>query len=192
MTDPIRCFFAVAPSEEVLRTLEDFLAPWRRRLGNLKWVRRDQIHLTLKFCGSQPPQTVDALGENLEGLAASLAPFPLSLGRTGRFPPSGTPRVLWAGLEGERSALGRLFDTVETGSVAAGLEPERRPPAPHLTLARLREGQSLSSEDLDLFLASSPPPVSWTVGELLLLRSYLGPQGPRYSLLGRFPLARIP
>ena len=48
MTGPsVRCFVCLVPSEEVQESLEAFLAPWRRQHRDLKWVRREQLHLTL-------------------------------------------------------------------------------------------------------------------------------------------------
>ncbi|EFQ23040.1 2'-5' RNA ligase [Aminomonas paucivorans DSM 12260] len=189
MTGPsVRCFVCLVPSEEVQESLEAFLAPWRRQHRDLKWVRREQLHLTLKFCGEQPQETVDALGETLEGTVRALSSFSLAAVGTGCFPRTGTQRVLWCGLDGDRDALLRLVERVEEGAVAAGLERERRPFSPHLTLARLRPGQTLPRGFLDDFRHPEPFGTPWTAGEILLMRSDLGPQGPRYSLLGQIPL----
>jgi RNA 2',3'-cyclic 3'-phosphodiesterase len=100
-----------------------------------RWVEPDQIHLTLRFIGE-----VDGLGfQDVADALASVraAPFVLSIRGVGHFPPRGEPRVLWAGVE-KSEPLVLLHDRIESALVRAGLEPERRKFAPHVSLARLR------------------------------------------------------
>ncbi|MCI0657358.1 MAG: RNA 2',3'-cyclic phosphodiesterase, partial [Acidobacteria bacterium] len=64
-----------------------------RGVRDIRWARPSGIHLTLRFCGEIPAETLKLL---LEALApgAPLHPFRAALGQLGTFPPRGVPRVL--------------------------------------------------------------------------------------------------
>ena len=62
-------------------------------------------------------------------------PFSIAIQGTGVFPPRGRPSVLWAGVA-DSDALVALHAAIGTAVVACGLEIERRPYVPHVTLAR--------------------------------------------------------
>jgi len=100
-----------------------------------RWLEPDEIHLTVRFIGEVDGLVFDDVLAALESVR--LAPFALALRGVGHFPPRGEPRILWAGLE-RSDALRALHDRIESAVVRAGVEPERRKFAPHVTLARLR------------------------------------------------------
>jgi 2'-5' RNA ligase len=104
---------------------------------DVRWVRLDGLHLTLRFLG---PTLEDRIGPATEAVRATAAAaggsFDVSIGGAGTFPPAGRPRALWLGLregETEITALARVVDDTLT---RAGWELDPRPFRPHLTLAR--------------------------------------------------------
>ena len=62
------------------------------------------------------------------------------------------PRVLWIGLNGDLAPLAQIQASVEEHCCALGLDPDRRPFTPHLTLGRVRRSLPTSQRDL------VPPP----------------------------------
>jgi len=100
-----------------------------------RWLEPDEMHLTVRFIGEVDGTVFDDVLATLDEVR--LAPFTLALCGVGHFPPRGEPRILWAGLE-HSAELKSLHDKVESAVVRAGVEPERRKFAPHVTLARLR------------------------------------------------------
>src|SRR5262249_60404254 len=100
-----------------------------------KWVRREQMRLTLVFLGGVPEAraavVVDAIGA-----AIAQPPFDLTFAGLGVFPPRGAPNVLWigagSGADASIALQRELADRVER----VGIALERRPFHPHLTLAR--------------------------------------------------------
>lgn len=117
--------------------------PWelRERLTMLaggipgaRWVPSENHHLTLRFIGEMPKHRAEEIDE---ALAALRAPgFALTLAGIGTFGKGSKPVSLWAGVE-RNPALEHLQSKIETALQRAGLEPERRRFAPHVTLARL-------------------------------------------------------
>ena len=99
-----------------------------------RWVRDRQFHLTLRFLGEVEGPVFRSVSEALRSV--HLPPFELALKGTGHFPPRGKPRVLWAGVAHGPGLL-EAHRQVERVLRRAGLPPEDRKFAPHVTLARL-------------------------------------------------------
>lgn len=126
-----RLFVAIDFPAEVKSQIETVCSGLR----DVRWVGRDQIHLTLRFIGD-----VDmARFEQIKGALKVIRfePFSLTIKGVGHFPPQGLPRVLWVGVEAS-GALKRLARDVDRTLMSLGLEPERHSFSPHVTLARLK------------------------------------------------------
>jgi len=167
-----RLFFAIEPAEDALRALAEAAAAVARELGG-RAVPPGKIHLTLAFLGEVPDSRIAAAESAAEG--AGGAPFTLRLDRLGVFRRAG---VAWAGASAPDPALIRLQETLAAQLVGRGFELERRPFAPHVTLAR-RTDRTLRETAFE--------PVAWRVTEFALVRSDLSTGG--YERLRRWPLA---
>jgi RNA 2',3'-cyclic 3'-phosphodiesterase len=146
-------------------------------------VPPENWHLTLRFLGDTPRALAERVATQLEGAALGPA-FTLRFGRLGGFPRPARARVLWLGVEQGEDRLRDLAARVAASVERAGIPPEPRPFAPHLTLARLRDPLDLRPL-LDLAPAAG---VDLAVGEVVLYRSHPGSPAPRYEPLRRFPL----
>jgi 2'-5' RNA ligase len=100
-----------------------------------RWVDPGNFHLTLRFIGEITEDVAADVDEALARVRA--APFPLQLAGAGVFG-GRRPHALWVGVE-RHPELVRLRDKIEQALIRAGLEPEQRKFAPHVTLARLRD-----------------------------------------------------
>lgn len=179
MPELIRAFVAVKVSGEVADALENFLAELRP-LARIRWVRREQFHITLKFLGELSREVIEQVKESLEGMKY-FEPFVVGLDHVGAFPNLSSPRVLWLGGESGALELGRLAREVdECLSEECGLEREVRRFRAHMTLARLRD--SRLPEELVRKLGEVPS-MEFECSELYLMRSQLTPRGPIYSQL---------
>ena len=72
-----RMFVAVVPPESVRDDLTDFLEPRSRgALGAsaLRWIDREQWHITLAFFESVPDHRIDELAERLASAASGARP----------------------------------------------------------------------------------------------------------------------
>ncbi|NLL36882.1 MAG: RNA 2',3'-cyclic phosphodiesterase, partial [Fretibacterium sp.] len=124
MTEQLRTFVAVVPSEEVLDALEGYLRRLRP-LARCRWVSRPQLHLTLRFLGERPPEEVEKVKAALSGVMVE--PFEASLNGVGGFPNLNRPRVLWLGMRDGAEALSALASRVESALEGVGIERESRP-----------------------------------------------------------------
>ena len=158
---------------------------------DLRWVRDEQLHLTLRFFADLPPALADAVAGAAAAACAAAAPFDLEVRGLGRYPAHGPLRVVWAGLGAGREALVALAESLGAELEARGFPREERPFAPHLTLARARDPRG-SKENARAVAAFAPSVGAFgtqRVDALVLFRSDLGSGPPVHTPLGRFPLA---
>ncbi|MBQ3402958.1 MAG: RNA 2',3'-cyclic phosphodiesterase [Synergistaceae bacterium] len=179
MPELIRSFVAVKLPGDMADKLENFLADLRP-LSPIRWVRRSQFHITLKFLGENSREVTEDVKEALTPLK-HFEPFTVRLSYIGAFPNLNAPKVLWLSGDEGASELGRLSRLVNDALLeGAGLERDTRKFKAHLTLARLKD--ATLPEELVRRLGEVPV-LSWRCSELVLMRSVLTPSGPVYSEL---------
>ncbi len=151
------------------------------------WSRVDSVHLTLKFLGDLSPGKVEKLSEAASRSAKEFAPFQIVVEQTGAFPKQGQPRVLWIGINDFSGKLGGLHARLEDESANEGFARDDRPFHPHLTVARLRQprhARTLVAAHKELVFDAAEIAVS----ELLVIRSELGNEGSKYTVISRHTL----
>jgi 2'-5' RNA ligase len=180
-----RAFVAVVPPSEVLDALEARVAPLRAENDGMRWSRREQRHITLRFLGRVPD--VDALCDAAGAAVGTVrGGFAVRLGGSGAFPRAARGSVLWAGAHEGAEDLTHLAGVVESAAVAVGFEPEPRAFTPHITLARA--GRPRDLRHLVDALGDAPIGPAWTVGEVVLLASDTRPTGAVYEEVARFEM----
>ncbi|SDM70039.1 2'-5' RNA ligase [Streptomyces sp. cf386] len=186
----MRLFAAVLPPEDVTRELAAEVAELRGLpdADRLRWTGHPGWHFTLAFYGEVDDGLVPDLSARLERAAHRTPTFPLALSGGGQF---GHGRALWAGAEGDLETLRLLADRSEAAARKAGVPMgDHRRYKAHLTVARSRSAVDVRPyvATLDAFTSRT-----WTVGELVLVRSNLPTSGvageqPRYEAVARWPL----
>lgn len=137
-----RLFVGVALPEaaaaEIRQIVEEVRAmPLAEGARDVRWVRLDGLHLTLRFLGPTPEPLLGATIEAVRAIAADAAgPIPVELSGSGTFPSGRRPRTLWIGLSEGVDALTELAAQAESALVRVGWPADDRPFRPHLTLAR--------------------------------------------------------
>lgn len=154
----------------------------------LRMVAPVLMHLTLRFLGEQDEGAVDPLQAALDAIAP--VAVALTLERAGSFGPAARTSAIWLGVGGDTEALHALAARVEQAVRLAGLPPEERPLAAHLTLARV--GRQAPAEPRRAIAAAvralaPPPPSPYVVSALALVQSHLDGPAPRYDVLSRHP-----
>lgn len=126
----IRLFVALTLPEGVREQLSALAGS----LPGARWTPPDNYHLTLRFIGEVETWRAEELDGALAAIRAR--PFALSLAGVGLFEKAGRAQALWVAAE-RSDAITHLQAKVETALQRAGLTPERRRFAPHVTLARV-------------------------------------------------------
>ncbi len=184
----VRTFVAVDISSELRAACQALLAEVRELPGQVRWVRPESLHITLKFLGNIPAEQIPAIEQALSAAVNQLPVFTLQSNTLGGFPSLERPRVIWLGISGDGLAtLQTLQQQVEQALVPLGFEPESRPFTPHLTLGRVKAPFNLR-QIVQTLQQHQFAPIAFTVREVLLMRSQLHRDGARYTPLARFPL----
>src|SRR4051794_5578843 len=127
----MRLFVALVPPPDILDELEEAVLPHKEDVPELKWVRRELLHVTLAFLGECDDRTVDRLLPRLERAARRHERMTLSLAGGGAFPSNGAhARVLWTGLYGDRRGLAPLAASVAPAGRPPGAPPRQHRPVP--------------------------------------------------------------
>lgn len=130
----MRLFTAIDLPQEIVRRLDRLVAVLRPE-ALITWSPLDNLHVTTKFIGEWPEPRIDELHGALREVAPR-APFELQVQGLGWFPNERSPRVLWAGINGDPLKL--LAKETEDRLASLGIRRDERPFSPHLTLARIK------------------------------------------------------
>ncbi len=179
----MRLFVAVNLPTATRGRLWDVVEPLRAGEYPVKWVDAAALHLTVKFLGDMDEAKRVEVEKGLEAAAGDTRRFNLAVGEFGTFPAVKPPRVLWVGCE-TLPVLELLTDGVEREMAAIGFPVEGRPFRPHVTIGRVKrdarpaqlEGLRDQLESLEFFEEPN-------IESIDLMRSHLGPTGPRYERL---------
>jgi 2'-5' RNA ligase len=170
-----RVFFALWPDADA----RDRLAALAREVAARTKGRAPpaaNLHVTLAFVGDVPPERIGALCEIGAAVAASAAPFVLTLDCAGTFRGTG---IAWAGASSPPPPLAQLAGDLADALAARDFAVERRAFSAHVTLARRCKAPGL---------ARLSAPIGWTVTRLVLDASEPGSGAPRYRDLATWPL----
>jgi len=148
---------------------------------NIRWVKSDNLHITLVFVGYVSDQELAELCRVAREIAQKHESFEIKLNKICLGPFGKTPRMVW--LCGEKSPeLAALKNDLEEGllNASTGLRhKEFRPFSPHITLSRLR--QSADLPDI-------PFGTAFPVDSVEIMESELKKSGAEYSMVESIPL----
>ncbi len=191
----LRSFTAVPLQPEIRKSLIECSNKLQSLPLRAAWTPPERLHITLTFHGELPAEWITKLIPWLEQMVAAKNPFRVSIRGIGVFGRPFSPRVLWAGIEQGREQLVDLQRNVAEAALTAGIELEKRPYHPHITLGRIRRAVSPGDrrelqkllQDFEHREFGSQP-----VHCITLMHSELASQGVRHAMLRTFNLANPP
>lgn len=148
---------------------------------DVRWVRLDGLHLTLRFLGPTLDDRVTLAREATRAAGREGAPFEVVIGGAGTFPPAGRPRALWLGIRQGGEELAGLAAAANRALVAAGWPPEERPFRAHLTLARADGVGSAPAIARRLIEVAGPARIPAGIDRIVLFESITGGGPARYE-----------
>ena len=190
---PHRLFVAVpvpAVAIEACRTLLDAVRSGPADRG-ARWVRTENLHLTLRFLGEvEPERTPDIAAALVAGVTGCRA-FEIALAGAGAFPTESRPRALWLGIAEGADELGALARTLTDPLAALGWPADSRPFRPHLTVGRTDAVPAVvgAATAATLIEAARDWRISFRAERVVLYRSHLGGGPPRYAEVAEVALA---
>ena len=141
------------------------------------------MHVTLAFLGETPDDRLPDVTAAVETAARGVTAFDVELDRSGRFPPTGRPRVVWLGIGAGAPNLMALGERVraELGRRTIGFD--NKPLRAHVTIGRVRE--DVDVVDARAIAASVEamrlPHLRFRADSVVVFESRLSPRGPKYT-----------
>jgi 2'-5' RNA ligase len=178
----LRCFIAIELPGELRDAIDEGTSGLRNTGSDVRWVRKENLHITIKFLGGTPEELLPAIKKRLQEVLEAHRPFEVRFSSVGVFPNPKYPRVVWIGME-DSGELKRLKKDVEDAMTGFGYEAEARDFTPHLTIGRVRSQRG--GGDLIKGLAPLKDAIFGriTVGEISIMKSDLKKTGAEYSRL---------
>jgi 2'-5' RNA ligase len=181
----LRLFTGMAVRPAINARLDD-LVRRLKPLARIRWSPASNFHITTKFIGAWPQERLDAMKQALAKLQSS-GPFRIAIRGTGFYPNVQRPRIFWAGVEGGE-ALAMLASRTDEACAKLGVEVEKKPYSPHLTLARINSPVDLSALHAALAKETEAEFGEFEATAFQLYLSRPGSGGSVYTSLAEFPL----
>jgi 2'-5' RNA ligase len=195
----MRLFIALDIDDGIRERLQRFVEGVSGFASEARWVRPESMHVTLKFIGEKPVESVEEIKRAVSAVKGE--PFEVGFRGFGFFPTAQSARVFWVGITAGPQ-LGNLATAIDEATAALGIAKEDHAYSPHLTLARGGRGRSgapgkekddgpdRSFQKLREKLAAMPAPEfgTMTAREFFLYKSQVMRGGARYTRIERFGL----
>lgn len=176
----MRRLFIAIEAPTALKTELGYMLDQLQLVRGLKPVRRDQLHLTLAFLGDVDTARIPGIKKVMNQVASITRPFDLAAKSPSLFLDLADFRGIWVPIE-ITAELSNLANILRAKLANAGLRPDSKPFAAHITLARAKNRTNLEEiQDLLKELSATRLPNS-TANEIVLVSSQLTPNGPIYT-----------
>ncbi len=185
----IRSFLAFEIPGEIRPAVSSIYRGLRNTSLDVRWVREENIHLTVIFMGNVDERHLPSIGRVVEKACSKYAPFKIRVKGVGVFSNLRNAKVLWIGVEGDIERLSYFKESIQKKLKPFGIKEESRRFSPHITVGRFRKGFNqtmLLKEVLDRFKDVTSPEV--LLKELVLFKSELKPDGAVYTKLNCWPI----
>jgi 2'-5' RNA ligase len=178
----MRCFAAILPSEAIREKIASLQGELRRSQADVRWIGPAELHLTLRFFGELPPDTVSRLRGAFSRIARAQPSFRLTYEGLGEF-----PRVVWVGGSADARPLAAQIESAAKGE---GLARDLHGFHAHLTIGRIRSDRGAKDLAAAISARRGYPIGADPVTEFSLLQSTRTPEGPVYDTIETFTLAQ--
>jgi len=189
----MRLFVALEITSSARENLAALIDNLRAVAPQAKWVRPENLHVTLKFIGEVPDTKTAEVASILRVLCGVYQgvrsqPVNLCFRGLGFFPDHKRPRVFWVGIEASAN-LKRLSADIGKATEKLGIPNERRPFSPHLTLARFEPPRLPEKLSAAIQQSAKRDFGSLHACEFHLIESKLKSSGAEYTTLESFAFA---
>lgn len=183
----MRIFIGIKLNEMALEKIEKFLKPFKKVSTPLKWTKRENLHITIKFIGDVSSEDYSQIETLLNNADFNTGAVDLNIAGCGKFGKGRDLNILWIGID-KNEKLEDMYNRLENTLEKAGVEKERRQFKPHITAARNKKTFNFKSffemidENRERFISGL------NVTHFQVFKSQLTPEGPIYTILKEIPL----
>ncbi|MFL5776803.1 MAG: RNA 2',3'-cyclic phosphodiesterase [Chloroflexota bacterium] len=188
-----RIFIAIPLPDAAIRDITEIVEATRAAADpaarDVRWVRLEGLHLTLRFIGQAETGRVEVVASAVARAAARIAPFDVAIEGAGSFPTTGRPRVLWLGVTSGAAELTAAAAALHDELAAAGIARDDRAYRAHLTVARADGIATGADVARRLIVAAEGRRTTFSATEMILFETVPGGGPARYRALRIVALA---
>ncbi len=180
-----RTFIAIELPDDIRGRAASLVDRLQSGSAQVKWVAPSNLHWTLKFLGDVTDEGLAGVCRCVTRVARAHDPFPVQVAGTGAFPSPERPRTIWLGMSRGSQPMVALHAALEAELHKVGFRREGRQFVPHLTLGRVRGRTGVDPGLRELIQRHAGFDAgAMDIAELVVMASYLEPQGPTYQRIG--------
>ena len=183
MSNTIRTFIAIELPEKIIYTISKVQEEIKSYGLKIRWVRPENIHLTLKFLGDTKAADTENVARAVSESVTDYPPISLVVKGIGVFPGIKRPRVIWLGVSNQLDVLTTFQKTLDEKLEAIGFPKENRPFRGHLTLGRIKSKIDPKTLNDALKEFAQFESEHFLADRIILYKSDLKPNGPVYTKL---------
>jgi len=182
----MRLFVAIDLEEGMKEKIVEAINSFPRGSFDIKWVEKDNLHLTVKFLGEVDEGKVKEIMNKIENVLKESHPFRISIEGLGYFGSPSHLRTLWVDVKKGREKIVEIIEKMNKD--LDDVKKDSHPPSVHVTLGRVKSGRNR-----DLLLRTIGEMKDVKFGEMdvkvvKLRQSMLDKKGPQYSDVKVFEL----
>lgn len=168
-----KLFFALWPDDQTRQELVQLSQSIR--VAGLKPVQPQNLHVTLVFLGSVDSTTELLIKQSVDGISSE--PFVLTFDQLSYW---SRPKVLCLTCRQPAQGCVTLAAALDTAVANCGIQTDKRPYLPHITLAR----HVRHLPDINI------KPIVWRAESFCLVESCSEPDGVQYKVIQQWPFAK--
>ncbi len=185
----MRTFLAADIETGVKEKINILMDRFRHREKNIKWVKPENIHITIYFFGEVNAQDLNILEQIIENAIRALHPFTVSVREISAFPSIKRPRVLWIGVDNPFRELNAIYDSINKELQVSTINVNRdsKGYTSHITIGRVKSRydtkilKDINNNREQVF-------GTFQIKNVVLYQSILMKEGPKYEPLKIFEI----
>lgn len=183
----MRLFVAITLDGTIRENLISIRELIRKYQPDVKLVETENIHLTVRFLGEISEDILPRIFGALS-IINEYHCFEIELKNIGAFPSVKKPKVIWIGCEDRTNTLNKIYQALESGFIAIGLQPDEKGFSAHITLARDKIPKPNNNFEVWAAKYANKSFGIQMVKQITLFQSTLTSDGPIYTNIRDFKL----
>ena len=189
--EKVRSFIAINLNPDIKEYLTSLHTNLNVPESKLRWVEKNNLHLTMKFLGYISLKQTELIKSVLKAITSKQSPFLIKLSSyIGVFPTYKMPRIIWVGIKEGTDKLKELYNSIETDLFKKDFPREEKYFSGHITIGRVKYIRD-TANFIQIVKTIKVNNLSQEVGSIDLMESKLTPNGPIYNITAKFPLLKI-
>lgn len=188
--DKIRTFIAVNLNKEIREHLASLQNILNIPETKIKWVEKDNLHLTMKFLGYISLEQTQLIKSELKEISNRCSPIIIKLSSNiGIFPTYKMPRIIWVGIKEGTNELKEIYNSIENNLYNKDFPRENKDFSGHITIGRVKFIRD-KANFIQILKRIEVNNLTHEVNSIDLMESKLTPNGPIYNIAAKFTLLK--